>query len=291
MEKVMTTTIDKSVATSARQMDWKQEGSAVLTSDETDLGASRDTFAGQGASALALDQGLPRLLYELAVRLPVQPDIQALCVWLYEPVGHAIRLHVLMADLPATLGAGLGFPAADSIAGWVWKRQQPLTINTEAETRFPEFARALLETGIRSFCGVPLMIGNRRIGVLGLASTKPDAFRHFKLQFMQRGAQKAASVADNNDFQRPTNHHREREEKPMYLEEQVRPEDKFDDIIGRSASLRAVLDQIQIVAPTDSTVLVLGETGTGKELIARAIHNRSSRRDSIGIAGERAVRP
>jgi len=65
----------------------------------------------------------------------------------------------------------------------------------------------------------------------------------------------------------------------MYLEEQVRPEDRFDDIIGRSDSLRVVLDQIQIVAPTDSTVLILGETGTGKELIARAIHNRSSRRD------------
>ena len=214
----MTTTIDKLVAPSARQMDWKQEGSAVLTSDETDLVASRDTFA-QGANALALDQGLPRLLYELAVRLPAQPDIQALCVWLYEPVGHAIRLHVLMADLPATLGAGMGFPGADSIAGWVWKRQQPLTINTEAETRFPEFAKALLETGIKSFCGVPLIIGSRRIGVLGLASTKPDAFRHFKLQFMQRGSQEAASVADNNDFQSPTRHHRERDDKPIILAE------------------------------------------------------------------------
>jgi len=258
-------------------MDWKRAGSPVLTSDEMDLGASRDTFADRGANALALDQGLPRLLYELAVRLPAQPDIQALCVWLYEPVGHAIRLHVLMADLPATLGAGMGFPGADSIAGWVWKRQQPLTINTEGETRFPEFAQALLETGIKSFCGLPLMIANRRIGVLGLASTKPDAFRDFKLQFMQRGAQEAASVAGNNDFQNPTRHHQKRDEKPTYLEEQVRPEDKFDDIIGRSATLRAVLDHIKIVAPTNSTVLVLGETGTGKELIARAIHNRSSR--------------
>ena len=65
----------------------------------------------------------------------------------------------------------------------------------------------------------------------------------------------------------------------MYLEEQVRPEDKFEHIIGRSASLWAVLDHVQIVAPTDSTVLILGETGTGKELLAQAIHNRSSRRD------------
>jgi len=63
------------------------------------------------------------------------------------------------------------------------------------------------------------------------------------------------------------------------LKEQVQPEDKFDDIVGRSASLRTVLDQIKIVAPTNSTVLILGETGTGKELIAQATHKRSSRRD------------
>jgi len=62
-----------------------------------------------------------------------------------------LRLHVLMADLPAKIRTGMDFPVEDSIAGWVWQHQQPLTINTDAETRFPEFARALLETGIKSF--------------------------------------------------------------------------------------------------------------------------------------------
>jgi len=205
------------------------------------------------------------------------------------------------------------FHLEDSIAGWVWRHQQPLTINTDAETRFPDLAKALSETGIKSFCGVPLMIGNRRIGVLVLASTKPSAFRDFKLQFMRRSSLEAASLtrdaaqeatlpeahdsilplpigrgegrregsvrALNSENTLPTNSKPAVDQKPLYLEEQVRPKDKFDDIIGRSASLRAVLDQIKIVAPTNSTVLVLGETGTGKELIARAIHNRSSRRD------------
>ncbi len=72
---------------------------------------------------------------------------------------------------------------------------------------------------------------------------------------------------------------REHDEEPFDLREPVGPEDKFDDIIGRSDSLRAVLDEVKIVAPTDSTVLILGETGTGKELIAQAIHHRSLRRD------------
>jgi len=211
MEKVMTTTIDKLVAPSSREMDWKQAGPAVLGADEADFSAVTAS-TNQGANALAIDQGLPRLLYELAVRLPVQPDIQALCVWLYEPARQTIRLHVLMADLPAKIRTGMDFPVEDSIAGWVWQHQQPLTINTDAETRFPEFAKALLETGIKSFCGLPLMIGNRRIGVLGLASAKPSAFRDFKLQYMQRSSPEAASVADNNDFQKPTTYHRERDE-------------------------------------------------------------------------------
>src|SRR6266436_7721552 len=171
----MTNTIDESVTPSAKEIYWEQEGSTVLSADEADFATDSDASDSEGAKALGTDQGLPRLLYELAVRLPVQPEIQALCVWLYEPARQAIRLHVLMADLP--LRAGVDFPVEDSIAGWVWKHQRPLTINAEAETRFPDFARALLEAGIRSFCGLPLMIGDRRIGVLGLASAKPGAFR------------------------------------------------------------------------------------------------------------------
>ena len=273
----MTTTINELTAPSASEMDWKREESTV---HETDFAASTRTFENRGANALAIDQDLPRLLYELAVRLPVQPDIQALCIWLYEPAGQAIRLHVLMADLPVKLRSGMGIAVEDSIAGWVWQRQQPLTINTDSDTHFPEFSRALLEAGIKSFCGVPLMIASRRIGVLGLASTKPDAFRHFTLQFMQRSSQATASDTGNlSGFKSPTNSHRERNGEPKYLDERVRPEDKFEDIIGRSASLQAVLDQVKIVAPTSSTVLILGETGTGKELIARAIHNQSPRRD------------
>jgi formate hydrogenlyase transcriptional activator len=69
------------------------------------------------------------------------------------------------------------------------------------------------------------------------------------------------------------------EEERLYLESEIRSEHNFDDIVGKSAALQKVLEQIAIVAPTDSTVLLHGETGTGKELIARAIHNLSSRRD------------
>ena len=77
----------------------------------------------------------------------------------------------------------------------------------------------------------------------------------------------------------PIGFRREHEAKAFRLADQAPPEDKLEGIIGRSASLRVVLAQVKIVAPTDSTVLILGETGTGKELVGRALHNRGSRRD------------
>jgi formate hydrogenlyase transcriptional activator len=277
----MTTTVNEFVASPARKNE-RQQGASAVT--ETKSVADRVRSERQGAEEAAIDQGLPQLLYELAVRLPAQPDVQALCVWLYNPSGQATRLHVLMPDLPTTLSSGIGFPVADSIADWVWKRQQPLTINTEAETRFSEFAETLSGAGIRSFCGLPLMIANRGIGVLGLASTKSGAFHDFKFQFVQRDSSEIANATGNfHEFKSSINHDGGRGEETFYPKEQVRPEDKFEDIIGRSAPLRTALEQVKIVAPTNSTVLILGETGTGKELVARAIHNRSSRRNKAFI--------
>src|SRR5436190_5694030 len=98
-----------------------------------------------------LHQTFPRLLYELAIRLPALREIQAVCVWLYEPVMHAIRPHLLMADLPPERRASMSFPIDDSVATWVWKHQEPLTINAENESRFPDFSAVLLESGMKSF--------------------------------------------------------------------------------------------------------------------------------------------
>src|SRR6266566_3551062 len=168
-----------------------------LARDRNRLATNTDapTADPQGAADLPLDQTFPRLLYELAVRLPALKEIQAVCVWLYEPVRHAIRPHLIMADLPSERRASMAFPMDDSIAAWVWKQQQPLTINTESERRFPDFARLLLESGMKSFCGVPLMIANRPIGVLGLASTRPAAFHNFNWEFVQRGPGDTARLA------------------------------------------------------------------------------------------------
>ncbi len=231
----------------------------------------------EGPDTLPLDQTFPRLLYELAIRLPALREIQAVCVWLYEPVRHAIRPHFLMADLPPEQRASMSFPMDDSIAAWVWKQQEPLTINTENERRFPEFAKLLLESGMKSFCGVPLMIADRPIGVLGLASARAEAFRDFNWEFVQRGPGDTGSLARLlRDNESSTEQDDDSSDESLALEEEAEPQ--FKGIIGRSPALRALLGQVAVVAPTDSTVLITGETGSGKELIAQAIHDASPRR-------------
>jgi len=251
-----------------------------LSRDSRQIGTDSEALgtSEQQSDVLALDQAFPRLLYELAIRLPALRQIQAVFVWLYEPVQHVIRPHLLMGDLPPELRASLVFPIDDSIAAWVWKQQEPLTINTESERRFPTFTAALLQGGMRSFCAVPLMIGNRRIGVLGLASTESDAFRDFNWEFVQRGPGDTDSLRRLvRGEEKSTKDEDDSNDELLVLEEEAEP--AFKGIIGRSPALRALLKQVAVVAPTDSTVLIAGETGSGKELIAQAIHDASPRRN------------
>ncbi len=269
-------TLINEVDTLAGVMNQDSGGRLAFDSNRPGISAEAPRLEREGPDTLPLDQTFPRLLYELAVRLPALREIQAVCVWLYEPVRHAIRPHLLMADLPPERRASMSFPMDDSIATWVWKHQEPLTINTENERRFPDFATVLLESGMKSFCGVPLMIANRPIGVLGLASTASEAFRDFNWEFVQRGPGDTTSLARMlRENEISTREEHDSSDESLALEEEAEP--IFKGIIGRSPALRALLKEVAVVAPTDSTVLITGETGSGKELIAQAIHDNSPR--------------
>src|SRR5258706_5089487 len=116
--------------------------------DEVDASAemmngNRSAVERDGLDTIPLDQTFPRLLYELAIRIPTMGQVQAICVWLYEPVRHAIRPHLLMADLPPERRASMAFPMDDSIWAWGWEPQEPLTINTRNQARFPAFSTLL----------------------------------------------------------------------------------------------------------------------------------------------------
>ena len=136
-----------------------------------------------------------------------------------------------------------------------------------------------ISEGFESLCFIPLMRRNRAVGTLNLGRLRGDAFSEEDLYFLGRVANQIAIAIENAlEYGQVTEAKERLAEQTFYLENEIRLEHNFEEIIGNSQPLKAVLESVRIVAPADSTVLIQGETGTGKEVIARAIHNLSSRK-------------
>jgi formate hydrogenlyase transcriptional activator len=138
----------------------------------------------------------------------------------------------------------------------------------------------LLAEGLQSLCCVPLLRPKGPLGVLVLGSTRADAFKTDDLTLLNQVAAQLAIALENARTGREVEKLRSRlEHEKRFLEGEPRAQLHFEEIIGESAALKQVLDQVAIVASSDATVLLLGETGTGKGLIARAIHRTSKRKN------------
>jgi formate hydrogenlyase transcriptional activator len=157
----------------------------------------------------------------------------------------------------------------------------PLIFNKDEMQRFPAgTADDLLAEGLKSLCCVPLLRPKGPLGVLVLGSTRADAFKTDDLTLLNQVAAQLAIALENARAAREVEHLRNRlVQDKRHLEGENRAQLHFEEIIGESPALKQVLDQVRIVAASDATVLILGETGTGKGLIARAIHRNSKRKD------------
>jgi formate hydrogenlyase transcriptional activator len=140
------------------------------------------------------------------------------------------------------------------------------------------FYERVMAEGLKSGCELPLVGRKGVIGVLGAFSRSERAFTEDEYSFLEQMAAQVANAVENAlDFEKATEDKVRETNQRRYLEEEIRAE--FGEIVGDSPTLKSALDLVSVVAPTDSSVLIMGETGTGKELIARAIHNLSSRRE------------
>jgi len=141
-------------------------------------------------------------------------------------------------------------------------------------------AKMVLDGGFKSVCSVPLLSHDRVLGALNVGSERAGAFSADDVELLGQVAQQIAIAVENGLAFREIAELKEKlNTEKLYLEDEIRTEHNFGEIVGQSPALKQVLQQVEIVSPTDSTVLIQGETGTGKELIARAIHNLSGRRD------------
>jgi formate hydrogenlyase transcriptional activator len=147
-----------------------------------------------------------------------------------------------------------------------------------------EFAARVLDAGIQSMLCVPLKTPKRVLGTLNVGSIQPGAFSDLEEGLIQQVASQIAVALDNARAYREIEELRDRLAKEKsYLEDEIQTELHFEEIIGESPLLKRVLSQVRTVAPSGATALILGETGTGKELIARAIHRMSGRKDKSFI--------
>jgi formate hydrogenlyase transcriptional activator len=176
---------------------------------------------------------------------------------------------------------GMRVRLADTPTGLAVERRAPVLLGREDIERYgTEYAGRVLAEGINSACVVPLVSHERVLGTLAVANLRGDAYTAEEAEFLgQVGTQIAIAVENALSYREVESLKNKLSTEKVYLEEVINSEYDFAEIIGHSAALRRILREVETVAPTDSAVLITGETGTGKELIARAIHSLSGRRE------------
>ena len=203
---------------------------------------------------------------------------------LREPESGRLRLHAL--DLQtfgrAPFEEGVLISPEDTPEGQAMTSRRPVLAAPVVDLkRFSSpWVRHAVDNGVRSGCAVPLISHDRTLGALSVVSLREGAFTEADAELLALCASQIAIAVENALAYREieTLKNKLAEEK-LYLEEEIQTEYNFAEIVGQSAALRKVLREAETVAPTDSCVLLCGETGTGKELIAHAIHSLSARRE------------
>jgi formate hydrogenlyase transcriptional activator len=223
----------------------------------------------------------PDLFSELA--RSVKPLLPCERFGIEVPTGpESLRVHVLALDQPARGPMIEEFPSAGTACRWAQENRRRYVADTREDLRdpFPMTHLVMEREGMESLCALPLLREEKSFGALFFMSTQRGAYREIPSLLVDRVASAVAVAVDHCFAYEELAQLRDRlSAENVYLQEEIQQEHNFAEIVGRSPALSKVLALVETVASTSSTVLVLGETGTGKELVARAIHDRSRRRE------------
>ena len=233
-------------------------------------------------NAVASHLDLRELLHAISASLRTVIPHEAAGLVLYEAEHKQLRVHVMDAWPELRhLEEGFLMPINETPAGRSFTTRRPLLINKLDTREYPSpiVARAVAG-GFKSSCNAPLLFQGQALGAVFIGSKTEAAFTQADLQlFNNIAGQLSIAVANALSYREIDTLKQKLTSEKLYLEEEIQTEYNFAEIVGQSAALKKILQQVATVAPTDSAVLLCGETGTGKELIARAIHNLSARRE------------
>jgi formate hydrogenlyase transcriptional activator len=202
-------------------------------------------------------------------------------IWLHDPNSGQLRLFTFDLQYQSDLDEGRLFPLEGTPEGLAFNSRRPVVITNIDLNEFPApQLQHAYDDGLRSACIIPLVAHGRALGTLDVASRSAGAYSESDAELLTHIAGQIAIAVENALAYREIAALKNKlASEKIYLEEEIKTEYNFEEIVGRSAALKHLLKQIETVAPTDATILIQGETGTGKELIARAIHNLSARRE------------
>jgi formate hydrogenlyase transcriptional activator len=272
------------VITAIHNKEGQLTGFVKVTRDFTDRKRAEEALLLQLSNALLTNVDIRKLLSAISATIEEMVPHDCATLSLHEPTTHSFRVQFL------DVGKGtdsnfpeISIPMEGSVTGAVFRTREPMMLYRIDNAPFAGLQH-LTSMGMRSGCWVPLINRERAIGALTIASRKEAAFTQWDMDMLSRIAAQIATAVDNAlTFRKIADLRDKLKQEKQYLEDELRLEQNFEDIVGESTGLRQVLKQIETVAPTNATVLIQGETGTGKELLARAIHRLSPRRERTFI--------